>query len=133
MIEISTDKNRLQVDVIYQFLTETYWAKGRTLEEVKTSIKNCMCFGVYNNDKQIGFARIATDYVVFAYVMDVFILPEYRGKGYSKQLIKAVNESLELKNCKIWMLKTLDAHNLYKQFGYTEIKEPEKLMERLLQ
>ncbi|WP_400076402.1 GNAT family N-acetyltransferase [Winogradskyella sp. R77965] len=131
MIEISTDKSKLQIDVIHQFLTETYWAKGRTLEEVKTSIDNCFCFGVYLDNKQIGFARIATDYVVFAYLMDVFILPDYRGNGYSKQLMKAVNTEPKLQNCKIWMLKTADAHNLYKQFGFTELKQPEKLMERL--
>ncbi len=133
MIEISTDKSKLQFDVIHQFLTKTYWAKGRTLEEVKTSIEHCFCFGFYIEDKQIGFARIATDYVVFAYVMDVFILQEYRGKGYSKQLIKAINEESKLQNCKIWMLKTADAHKLYKQFGYTELKHPEKVMERLLE
>lgn len=132
MIEISTDKKRLEVEVIHQFLTETYWAKGRTLEEVVTSIENCLCFGVYIEEKQIGFARIATDYVVFAYIMDVFILPEYRGNGYSKSLMKSINESQQLKNCKIWMLKTKDAHNLYKQFGYKELKHPEKIMERLL-
>lgn len=132
MIEISTDKNRLQVDVIHEFLTQTYWAKGRTFEDVKTSIENCMCFGVYKDNKQIGFARIATDYVVFAYLMDVFILPKYRGKGYSKQLMETINQSSELKKCKIWMLKTSDAHNLYAQFGYTTINQPEKLMERLL-
>ena len=132
MIEISTDKNKLQTEVIHQFLTETYWAKGRTLEEVKTSIKHCFCFGVYLDDKQVGFARIATDYVVFAYLMDVFILPEYRGNGYSKLLIRTINEEPQLQNCKIWMLKTADAHNLYNQFGYTELKERNKLMERLL-
>ena len=132
MIEISTDKSKLQIDIIQPFLTETYWAKGRTLEEVETTIKNCFCFGVYLDYKQIGFARIATDYVVFAYIMDVFILPEYRGNGYCKLLMKAINEEPKLQSCKIWMLKTADAHNLYKQFGFTELKQPEKLMERLL-
>ena len=132
MIEISTDKTKLEVDVIHQFLVGTYWAKGRTLQEVKTSIEHCFCFGVYLDKKQIGFARIATDYVVFAYLMDVFILPEYRGNGYSKLLMKAINDEDKLKNCKIWMLKTSDAHNLYRQFGYTELKDSEKLMERLL-
>ncbi|WP_296380603.1 GNAT family N-acetyltransferase [Winogradskyella sp.] len=132
MIEISTDKNKLQIDVIHPFLMQTYWAKGRSLEEVKTSIEHCFCFGVYLDEKQIGFARIVTDYVVFAYVMDVFILPEYRGKGYSKQLMKTINEEPQLKKCKIWMLKTSDAHNLYNQFGFTELKHPEKVMERLL-
>ncbi|ULC60101.1 GNAT family N-acetyltransferase [Flaviramulus sp. BrNp1-15] len=132
MIEISTDKKRLQITVIHKFLTESYWAKGRKIEEVKKSINNCLCFGVYVNENQIGFARIATDYTVFAYLMDVFILPEYRGKGYSKQLIKAINEEPKLQSCKVWMLKTADAHGLYKQFGYTELKHPEKVMERIL-
>lgn len=132
MIEISIDKSKLQVGVIHQYLTETYWAKGRTLEEVKKTIESCLCFGVYMEEKQIGFARVCTDYLVFAYLMDVFILPEYQGKGYSKQLMKAIIEAPELQTCKVWMLKTSDAHNLYKQFGYTELKHPEKLMERLL-
>ncbi len=132
MIEISKDKSKLQLDVIHGFLTETYWAKGRTIEEVETSIKHCLCFGVYLDEKQIGFARVATDYVVFAYIMDVFILPEYRGKGYSKKLMNVVINDEELQNCKVWMLKTADAHGLYKQFGFTELKHSEKVMERLL-
>ena len=132
MIEISTDKTKLQISVIHQFLTETYWAKGRTIGEVKTSIQHSFCFGVYLDNKQIGFARVATDYVVFAYIMDVFILPKYRGNGYSKLLMKTINTEPQLQNCKIWMLKTSDAHNLYKQFGFTELKHPEKVMERLL-
>jgi len=132
MITISTDKEKLQIDVIHQFLTETYWAKGRTLDEVKKTIEHCLCFGMYLDGKQIGFARLATDYTVFAYLMDVFVLPEYRGKGYSKQLMKVINEEPQLQSCKVWMLKTSDAHKLYKQFGYTELKYPEKVMERLL-
>ena len=132
MITISTDKSKLQMEVIHEFLTKAYWAKGRTIEEVKKSIEHCLCFGVYLDEKQIGFARIATDFTVFAYIMDVFILPEYQGNGYSKQLMKAINEEPQLKSCKVWMLKTSDAHGLYKQFGYSELKHPEKVMERLL-
>ena len=132
MIKISTDKSKLQVDVIHQFLTNSYWGKGRTVDEVKKTIENCLCFGVYLDEKQIGFARIATDYTVFAYLMDVFVLPEHRGKGYSKQLMKVIIEEPQLQSCKVWMLKTADAHNLYKQFGFSELKHPEKLMERLL-
>ena len=132
MIEISKDKSRLDVNMIHEFLTETYWAKGRTLKEVKSSIDHCLCFGVYLDNTQIGFARVLTDYVVFVYLMDVFILPEFRGNGYSKQLMKTINGDSELQLCKIWMLKTLDAHDLYKQYGYTELKHPEKIMERLL-
>lgn len=132
MIEISTDKNKLQIDLIHQFLTKSYWAKGRTIDEVKKSIEHCLCFGVYLDEKQIGFARIATDYTVFAYVMDVFILPEYQGNGYSKQLMSAINVEPRLQSCKVWMLKTADAHKLYKQFGYNELAQPEKLMERII-
>ena len=132
MIEILTDKNKLQIDVIHKFLTTAYWAKGRTIEAVKTSVENSLCFGVYINNQQIGFARIATDYVVFAYIMDVFILPEYRGKGYSKELMKAIHKEPKLQSCKVWMLKTADAHPLYKQFGYTALSHPEKMMERII-
>ncbi|SFZ89416.1 Acetyltransferase (GNAT) domain-containing protein [Flaviramulus basaltis] len=132
MIEISTDKSRLEIDVIHKFLTTAYWAKGRTIEEVKKSISHCLCFGVYLDKRQIGFARIATDYTVFAYLMDVFILPEFRGKGYSKKLMKSINEEPKLQTCKVWMLKTSDAHNLYKQFGYNELSHPDKVMERIL-
>ncbi|GAA0738745.1 MULTISPECIES: GNAT family N-acetyltransferase [Gaetbulibacter] len=132
MFEISTQKSKLQVEVIHQFLTTTYWAKGRTLEEVKQSIEHSFCFGVYLQGKQIGFARLATDYTVFAYLMDVFVLPEYRGNGYSKKLMKAINEEPKLQTCKVFMLKTFDAHKLYEQFGYTELKQPERVMERLL-
>lgn len=132
MITISTDSSKLQVDVIHSFLTNTYWAKGRTLEEVQKTIKNCLCFGVYKNDRQIGFARIATDYTVFAYLMDVFIVPEERGNGYSKKLMSEISQAPELQSCKVWMLKTRDAHGLYKHFGFTELEHPEKLMERIL-
>ena len=132
MIEISTDKSKLQIDVIHQFITNAYWAKGRTVAEVKKTIEHCFCFGVYLDDKQIGFARVATDYTVFAYLMDVFILEEHRGKGYSKALIARIHEAKELKSCKVWMLKTADAHGLYKQFGFTTLRSPEKVMERIL-
>ena len=131
-IEISTDKERLDVVKIHQFLTQAYWSKGRTLEEVKKSIEHCLCFGVFLDTEQIGFARVATDYTVFAYLMDVFILPEYRGNGYAKVLVKHVTENKELKGCKIWMLKTLDAHGLYTQFGFNTINKPQMVMERII-
>lgn len=132
MITISKDKSKLQLDVIYQFLTNSYWAKGRTKEQVKTTINSCLCFGLYKDDVQIGFVRVATDYAVFAYLMDLFVLPEYRGKGYSKQLMNEIINAKELKDCRSWMLKTFDAQGLYKQFGFTELKNPDIVMERLL-
>jgi GNAT superfamily N-acetyltransferase len=133
MITISTDKTKLQIEVIHQFITNSYWGKGRTIEQVKATINNCMCFGVYKDSQQIGFGRVATDYVVFAYVMDIFILPQHRGNGYSKKLMETIIHASELKECKTWMLKTSDAHGLYKQFEFTELQNPDKVMERLLQ
>jgi GNAT superfamily N-acetyltransferase len=132
MIEISTDKNRLDINVVHQFLTNSYWAKGRTMEEVKRAIDNSLNFGVYLNNEQIGFARICTDYTVFVYLMDLFILLEHQGKGYSKELIRVIVEEPSLKTCKVWMIKTMDAHGLYRQFSFTDLKLPEKLMERIL-
>lgn len=130
MLEISTDKSRLDIKMIYSFLTESYWAKGRSLADVQKSIDNSLCFGVFLDKYQIGFARICTDYTVFVYLMDVFILPEYRGEGYSKKLLKTILEEPRLQNCNTWMLKTLDAHDLYKQFGFFDLRKPEHFMER---
>ena len=132
MIAISTDKSKLQLKVIHQFITNSYWGKGRTIEQVQTTINHSLCFGVYLNNRQIGFGRVATDFAVFAYLMDVFILPEYRGNGYSKLLMKTILEAEELKGCKTWMLKTSDAHGLYKQFGFTKLYNSALVMERLL-
>ena len=132
MITISKDKSKLQIEVIHQFLTKSYWAKGRTLSQVQTTIDTCLCFGVYLNNQQIGFGRVATDYAVFAYIMDVFILPEHRGKGYSKQLMEAIVNAKELKECKTWMLKTSDAHGLYEQFGFSKLHNTNIVMEKLI-
>lgn len=131
MLKISTDKKLLDINSIHAFLADTYWAKGRTIEEVQRSIDNSLCFGVYIDKEQIGFARVCTDYTVFAYVMDVFVLPKHRGKGYSKQLMKAILEAPQLESCHTWMLKTADAHDLYKQFGFSNLKKPEIVMERI--
>jgi len=132
MIEISTDKNRLDLEVIHSFLSNSYWGKGRGLEEIKLSIDSSLNFGVYQKGKQIGFARVVTDYLVFAMLLDVFILPDYRGKGYSKQLMKVILECSKLEKVKTWMLKTKDAHGLYMQFGFREVQYPKKIMERIL-
>lgn len=132
MITISTDKSKLQVAIIHQFITNSYWGKDRTLEQVQTTIDTCLCFGVYKDNLQIGFGRVATDYVVFAYIMDVFVLPSYRGKGYSKQLMEAIINADVLNDCKTWMLKTSDAHGLYQQFGFTALRNSKNVMERLL-
>ena len=129
-ISISTDKKQLNIKFIHAFLTESYWAKGRTVEEVKTTIENCLCFGVYKNKKQIGFARVLTDGVVFAYLMDVFIDPAFQGQGFSKLMMQSIMQHPELQNIQKWLLKTSDAHGLYKQFGFKNIEEAHKLMEK---
>ncbi len=131
-ITVSTDKNKLNVPFIQNFLKDTYWAKDRTIEVVQISIDNSLCFGIYLNDEQIGFGRVITDLVSIAYLMDVFIIEEHRGKGYSTILINAMMTEPKLQQIKIWGLATLDAHFLYKKFGFTEVVNPEKLMERII-
>lgn len=132
MITISTDKNKLDVAFIQNFLKDIYWAAGRTIEEVQTTIEHSFCFGIYLDDQQIGFARVITDYVVFAYLMDVFIDEKHRGNGYSSLLIDAMIKEPQLKNIKIWRLATTDAHFLYEKFGFKLLAHPEKLMEKVL-
>lgn len=132
MIVISKDKSKLNIEVIHSFITNSYWGKGRTINEVEKTIEKSICYGVYKNDTQIGFARVVTDYTVFVYVMDVFILPTYRGKGYSKKIMRSITTDEDLKNCKTWMLKTSDAHGLYNKYGFTELKNPEKVMEKIV-
>jgi GNAT superfamily N-acetyltransferase len=131
-VSVSTDKNKLDVAFIQQFLKDIYWAAGRTIEEVQITIDNSFCFGIYLNDKQIGFARVITDYVVFAYLMDVFITEEHRGKGYSSILINSMMTEPKLKEVKIWRLATSDAHFLYQKFGFTALGNPEKMMEKII-
>lgn len=131
-IIVSTDKNRLDVKLIHDFLTQSYWAKGRTLEKVKKTIENSICFGIYLKNEQIGFARVVTDTTIFANLMDVFILEKYRGNGFSKILLSEIFIHPELKNISKWFLATRDAHNLYKQFDFKEITKPKRFMERLI-
>lgn len=132
MITVSTDKNKLDVPFIQHFLKDIYWAAGRTMDEVQITIDHSFCFGIFLDDKQIGFARVITDYVVFAYVMDVFITEEHRGKGYSSILIERMINEPALKDVKIWRLATTDAHFLYNKFGFTALKSPEKMMEKVV-
>lgn len=132
MIRISTDKDKLDVSFIHKFITNTYWAKGRTMEEVKTTIENSYCFGIYSNGKQIGFARVVTDYVVFAYIMDVFIVEEQQGKGYSSLLMDKLLSEPAFSKVKTWRLATTDAHFLYEKFGFGALANPEKQMEKII-
>ncbi|PVX46237.1 acetyltransferase (GNAT) family protein [Flavobacterium sp. 103] len=130
MISVSTDKQKLNIPFIQNFLKDIYWAAGRTIDEVQKTIDSSVCFGIYLDDAQVGFGRVITDYVVFAYMMDVFISEEHRGKGYSSILISAMMEEPSLKEVKIWRLATRDAHFLYKKFGFKELAHPERMMEK---
>ena len=128
----STERSRLDVDMIAEFLSKrSYWAKGRSREKIERSIKNTLCFGVYDdNHRQVGFARVLSDFAVFAWIMDVFVLEEYRGKGLGKLLMKAIMEHPDLQGLERWGLGTKDAHGLYAQFGFRPLKTPETKMEK---
>jgi N-acetylglutamate synthase-like GNAT family acetyltransferase len=135
---LSTDKQYLDTNVIHHFLSiDSYWAKGITMEKVKKSIeKSSICFGMYEGDpakgeaKQIGFVRAVTDFVRFAWIMDVFVLPEYRGGGLSKWMMETMVEQSELKDVPKMMLCTYDAHGLYEQYGFQTLDDPEIFMQR---
>jgi len=132
MITVSTDKSQLDVPFIQNFLKDIYWAAGRTIDEVQKTIDASFCFGIYLDGEQIGFARVVTDYIVFAYLMDVFIDEKHRGKGYSSILIDAMMKEPELQQVKIWRLATSDAHFLYEKFGFQPLATPEKMMEKVI-
>ena len=121
---ISTDPSLLHVDIIYNYLSkESYWAKDIPRNIVERSIGNSLCFGLYEKSKQIGFARLVTDKATFAYLADVFILEEYRGKGLAKWLMETIQAHPELQGLRRWMLGTRDAHGLYEQLGWTVLDE----------
>jgi GNAT superfamily N-acetyltransferase len=127
-LEISTDPARLDIDLIHSFLVTSYWAKGRRRSVVERSIRNSLCFGVYIAGRQVAFARVVSDRAVFAYLMDVFVLPEFRGRGISKALMRTVLEHPDLQNLRVFLLATRDAHGLYAQFGFGSLAHPERWM-----
>ena len=126
----SDDKNRLQINVIHNYLsTQSYWAQNIPLKLVEDCIAGSDCFGIYFNDKQIGFARVITDGCSFGYLADVFVLEEHRGKGLSKKLMAFIMTYEPYKNFRRFMLATRDAHGLYSKFGFTPLSEPMRFME----
>ena len=126
---ISTEKARLQLDVIAAFLSRSYWAQGRARPAIERSIEHSLCFGLYGGERQIGFARVVTDCTTFAYLCDVFIDESYRGQGLGKWLMSVVMDHPDLQGLRRWILATRDAHGLYRQFGWTELKDPGRWME----
>ncbi|TJY35968.1 GNAT family N-acetyltransferase [Pontimicrobium aquaticum] len=128
---ISTDKNKLDISGIHEFLSnETDWSKGIPLDTLKVSIENSLNFGLYYKGKQIGYARIISDYSTIAYLGDVFVLKEYRGNGLSKWLINEIIEHPNLQGLRRWILLTDTAEWLYKKFGFNQLLNPESYMEK---
>ena len=126
---LSTDAARLDLDVIHGYLTECYWARSIPREVVARSLKNSLCFGVYDGQKQVGFARVISDYATYAYIGDVFVLDSYRGRGLGKWLMTCIMAHPQLQGLRRWTLLTRDAHRLYAQFGFTPLSNPERYME----
>ena len=130
--EISTDKTRLDLAMIHDFLANrSYWASGVPLAVVRQSVEGALCFGVYHQGKQVGFARVVTDYATTAYLGDVFILEPYRGRGLGKRLVKTIMEHPELQGLRLWLLGTKDAHALYRKYGFQKMAE-KPLLDRFM-
>jgi GNAT superfamily N-acetyltransferase len=126
---ISTDRDRLDRGLIHEFLRSSYWAAEVPRSVVDRSIENSLCFGLYEGDRQIGFARVITDSATFAYVSDVFVLESHRGRGLSKWLMEVLMSHPDLQGLRRWMLATADAQGLYRRFGFHSPEKPERLME----
>jgi GNAT superfamily N-acetyltransferase len=138
---ISTDRKLLSLDVVHDFLTNCYWAKGISRDVVARSIEHSLCFGIYDQPprpakearheapEQVGFARVVSDFATVAYLGDVFVLESHRGRGLSKWLMECITQHPALQNLRRWILLTRDAHGLYSQFGFTPLKAPERYME----
>ena len=130
MIEISTDRTRIDIDRVHGYLCyESYWAKGIPRAVVERSIEHSLPFAAYDGEELVAFARVVTDYAVFAYIGDVFVVPSHRGRGISKQLMAAIRSHPELQSLRRWSLVTSDAQGLYRQFGFRELAHPERHME----
>jgi len=138
---ISTDRKRLSLDVVHDFLTNCYWAKGISRDVVARSIEHSLCFGIYDESPSpakearfsapgpVGFARVVSDFATVAYLGDVFVLESHRGRGLSKWLMECITQHPALQNLRRWILLTRDAHGLYSQFGFTPLRAPERYME----
>lgn len=128
---ISTDRRKLDLKVIHDFLDkQSYWATGRSIQTIRRSIRHSVAFGIYHGKKQVGFARVITDFATFAWIADVFVLDAYRGQGLSKWLMEVMVSHPRLQRFRRWVLATKDAHGLYEKFGFAALKRPERWMER---
>ncbi len=128
---VSADPNRLDFNVIHDFLARAYWAQGRPRAAVERAFAHSLPFGLYEGSRQIGVARVLSDNAVFAYLMDVFIHEDYRGRGLGQWLLESVMSHPDLKDARRWMLATRDAHELYARFGFHPVDDPSLWMERI--
>lgn len=128
---ISTERARLDIAAIHRFIsTESYWGQGRAVEVVRRSVDNSLAFGIYKGARMVGFARVVTDYATFAWLADVFVVDDERGQGLSKWLVEVILAHPDVQGLRRWLLATRDAHELYRRFGFDELKRPERFMER---
>jgi GNAT superfamily N-acetyltransferase len=127
---VTCDPSKMDLAVVAEFLASSYWAKGIPMATVERSLARSLCFALLDGDRQVGFARVISDHATIAYLGDVFVLPEYRGRGLSKWLMECIIGHPELQGLRRWMLATRDAHGLYEKFGFTPLKRPEIFMER---
>jgi GNAT superfamily N-acetyltransferase len=129
---ISTEAGRIDLDVVHGFLAgESYWSRGIARERLARAIRHSLCFGVYDGERQVGFARVVTDRATFAYLCDVFLLEAYRGRGLGEWMIEAVSGHPDLSGLRRWILATRDAHPFYERFGWSRLARPEMYMEIL--
>ena len=126
---VTTDRARLNEELIHQFLSRSYWAEGIPRETLARAMRNSLCFGLLAGSQQIGFARVITDSATFAYLADVFILEPYRGRGLAKFLMESIMKHPQLQGLRRWMLATRDAHSLYRKFGFIPLAKPDRFME----
>src|SRR5581483_1062611 len=125
---LTADRARIDVDAVHAFLTRSFWAAGISRELVATSVLHSLCFGLFEGGRQIGFARVVTDYSTYAYLCDVFVLENYRGRGLGEWMIEYVMGHPGLQGLRRFQLVTRDAHGLYRRFGFTEPTNPERFM-----
>lgn len=128
--EISSDPARIDIDVVHRYLSTSYWAHGRSRATVERSIQHSLCFGAYRSGQQVAFGRVVTDFAVFAYLADIFVVPEFQRRGIGKALVRAMLEHPRLQGLQLVLLRTRDAHGLYSQFGFRALPRPEEMMIR---
>ena len=131
-LTISTDPARFDLDVIHGYLSRSYWSPGIPRRTVERAIAGALCFGAFDGERQIGFARVITDKATFAYLADVFVLEEFRGRGVASRLMEAIVGHPELQGLRRWTLVTRDAHRLYEKFGFRHVAHPDRHMEKVL-